>query len=183
MEWEARSRQMEAALLEKGGDLSAANLGVGETFAGSRNDASLFADFRAALARALLITEEALDREGDFQGTGTLETLESRSNGDRGTTGTKTGTNTETVESDELASRLLEEIRDASSDDETSARSRTERDERDADGDGIDDRDSPTRRRTFERRRASFVSSTAPSFASVSFGNFSRRSERTISGS
>ena len=178
MEWEARSRQMEAALLEKGGDLSGcANLGVNlgdEKNAGSRNgnDASLFADFRAALARALLITEEALDREGDFQGTGTLETLETRSNGDRGTTGTKTGTNTETAESDELASRLLEELRDASSDDETSARSRTERDERDAEDDGREDRDSPTRRRSFERRRASFVSSTAPSFASVSFGNF-----------
>ena len=166
MEWEARSRQMEAALLEKGGDLAAAG-GVLEN-ASSRNDASLFADFRAALARALLITEEALDREGgDVLGDG--ETV----NGDR-YTDTKTGTNTETAESEELASRILEELRDdVSTEDDVSPRSRTEGDERDGEDDGEDgEKTSPPRRRSFERRRASFVSSTAPSFGSVSFGKF-----------
>ena len=155
MEWEARSRQMEAALLEKGGDLSAAG-----------DDASLFADFRAALARALLITEEVLDCEGgDVLGDG--ETV----NGDR-YTDTKTGTNTETAESEELASRILEELRDdVSTEDDVSPRSRTEGDERDAEDDG-EDGTSLSRSRSFERRRASFVSSMAPSFGSVSFGKF-----------
>ena len=72
------------------GDLNAA-AGGGED--ASRSDASLFADFRAALARALLITEEVLDRE---------DALGDAADGDRWTEN-KTGTNTETAESDELA--------------------------------------------------------------------------------
>ena len=143
MEWESRSRQMEAALRERGGDLSLAGLDADA----SRSDASLFADFRAALARALLITEQALDREETRSGVG--------ADGDRWTEN-KTGTNTtntehtetaETAESDELASRLLEELRD-------------------------DDDDALPRRRSFERRRASCVASDAPFFGSVSFANF-----------
>ena len=146
MEWESRSRQMEAALRERGGDLSLAGLDADA----SRSDASLFADFRAALARALLITEQALDREETRSGVG--------ADGDRWTEN-KTGTNTtntehtetaETAESDELASRLLEELRD----------------------DDDDDDDAPPRRRSFERRRASCVASDAPFFGSVSFANF-----------
>ena len=152
MEWESRSRQMEAALLERGGDLNAA-AGGGED--ASRSDASLFADFRAALARALLITEEVLDRE---------DALGDAADGDRWTEN-KTGTNTETAESDELASRLLEELRD---DDDADAPSRTDGDERD---DGSDAH-SPPRRRSFERRRASFIASDAPYVGSVSFANF-----------
>ena len=152
MEWESRSRQMEAALLERGGDLNAA-AGGGED--ASRSDASLFADFRAALARALLITEEVLDRE---------DALGDAADGDRWTEN-KTGTNTETAESDELASRLLEELRD---DDDDDAPSRTDGDERD---DGSDAH-SPPRRRSFERRRASFIASDAPYVGSVSFANF-----------
>ena len=152
MEWESRSRQMEAALLERGGDLNAA-AGGGED--ASRSDASLFAAFRAALARALLITEEVLDRE---------DALGDAADGDRWTEN-KTGTNTETAESDELASRLLEELRD---DDDADAPSRTDGDERD---DGSDAH-SPPRRRSFERRRASFIASDAPCVGSVSFANF-----------
>lgn len=152
MEWESRSRQMEAALLERGGDLNAAAGGREDA---SRSDASLFADFRAALARALLITEEVLDRE---------DALGDAADGDRWTEN-KTGTNTETAESDELASRLLEELRD---DDDADAPSRTDGDERD---DGSDAH-SPPRRRSFERRRASFIASDAPYVGSVSFANF-----------
>ena len=153
MEWESRSRQMEAALLERGGDLNAA-AGGGED--ASRSDASLFADFRAALARALLITEEALDRE---------DGLGDAADGDRWTEN-KTGTNTETAESDELASRLLEEFRD--DDDDADAPSRTDGDERDDGSDAY----SPPRRRSFERRRATFIASDAPYSGSVNFANF-----------
>ena len=127
------------------GDSNAA-AGGGED--ASRSDASLFADFRAALARALLITEEVLDRE---------DALGDAADGDRWTEN-KTGTNTETAESDELASRLLEELRD---DDDDDAPSRTDGDERD---DGSDAH-SPPRRRSFERRRASFIASDARALA------------------
>ena len=163
MEWESRSRQMEAALRERGGDLSLAGVDAEDA---SRSDASLFADFRAALARALLITEQALDREETRSGDG--------ADGDRWTEN-KTGTNTEnteTAESDDLASRLLEELRDDDDDDERDGSRRTERDARDDDGAERDVADAPPRRRSFERRRASSIASDAPFFGSVSFAKF-----------
>jgi hypothetical protein len=57
-----------------------------------------------------------------------------QADGDRWTEN-KTGTNTETAESDELASRLLEELRD--DDDDADAPSRTDGDERDDGSDAL----------------------------------------------
>ena len=53
MEWEVRSRQMEKALMQKTGD------GAGD----AALPENLFADFRKALARALLLTSEVVERD------------------------------------------------------------------------------------------------------------------------
>lgn len=155
-EWEQRSRQMEAALLEKG---KGSVLGGGGDGAADESELSpaLFADFRKALAHALLITEEALEQESlspnsDVDGDGDPE---------RRTHG-----------SDELASRLIDELRDIESS-EGGTGGRVSLD----DGYGQDSSETnngpPRRSRSsFERRRASFLSSDAPAVRSVSFQNF-----------
>ena len=94
LEWEVRSRQMEAALLERSGG---APLPPG---AAPEPSLSLFADFRKALARALLIADDAVERDADA---GTY------------TESVNTGTNGEesamTSDSEGIATRLVDEIR------------------------------------------------------------------------
>ena len=162
MEWEARSRQMEAALLEKGGAV-----GVNDPNASP----ALFADFRKALAHALLITEEAVERESigpNFVGS-------EQSN---------TETEGHTAASDELASRLIDELRETESDTDDAANEDAKRTSIDGDGDLVDEgneageESGPRRARSFERRRASFLSSDAPAVHSVSFQNYLGSFER-----
>ena len=60
LEWEVRSRQMEAALMQKSGD--------GAEGPGALPE-NLFADFRKALAKALLLTSEVVEHDdGDDDG-------------------------------------------------------------------------------------------------------------------
>jgi hypothetical protein len=94
LEWEVRSRQMEAALLERSGG---APLPPG---AAPEPSLSLFADFRKALARALLIADGAVERDADA-GTYT-ESVKSGTNGEESAMGS---------DSEGIATRLVDEIR------------------------------------------------------------------------
>ena len=95
MEWEVRSRQMEKALMQKTGD--------------GGDDAlpeNLFADFRKALARALLLTSEVVERDDAAADDDPTEE----------STSVTSQTLSET-DSEDLANQLVSELRGASLED------------------------------------------------------------------
>lgn len=96
MEWEVRSRQMEKALMQKTGD-GGADAALPE---------NLFADFRKALARALLLTSEVVER--DDAAADDDPTEESTS---------MTSQTLSETDSEELANQLISELRGASLED------------------------------------------------------------------
>ena len=121
LEWEVRSRQMEQALLAKEG---------GADGEGAFPSEELFADFRRALARALLITEEVVRRDVDYS--------ESNNTGDESHV-------TSNADSEDIATRLMEELRaEGGAVGSASEEKMPEGEEGDA----------PPRRRSFEERRA-----------------------------
>lgn len=135
LEWEVRSRQMEQALLAKEG---------GADGEGAFPSEQLFADFRKALARALLITEEVVRRDVDYS--------ESNNTGEESQV-------TSDADSEDIATRLMEELRA-----EGGAVGLTSEEKLREGEDG----DAAPRRRSFEERRA-VAAATA---SSVGFGAY-----------
>ena len=107
LEWEVRSRQMEAALMQKSGD--------GAEGPGALPE-NLFADFRKALAKALLLTSEVVEHDdGDDDGDPYEES-------------TATSQTLSEADSEELANQLVSELRGVSLDDEAESKAPVEGD-------------------------------------------------------